>query len=152
MTKSRYATAYTEVLEILRYLPHEEYIKIPKEKISFFEENSDKTYNFKINPEINIEEQDISIEANTIIIQLFREYFATERQKEILNILLLQNQNQIEQEKNIKYNKLFKNNRDYRIKTSPEEEKQLVKYEENIFTKIIRVISKIFSKKSNKKQ
>ena len=29
-----YAKAYTEVLEILKYFPHEEYLKIPKEKIS----------------------------------------------------------------------------------------------------------------------
>ena len=151
MTKSRYATAYTEVLELLKYLPDEEYKKIPKEKISFFEENSDKTYNFKINPQLNLEEQDISLEANAIIVQIFKEYFATERQKEILNSLLLQNQNKIEQERNIKYNDLFKNNRRYKMKIPVEEEKQLIEYKENIFTKIKKFIFRIFSKKDNEK-
>lgn len=148
MTKSRYASAYTEVLELIKYLPDEEYNKIPKEKISFFEEHSDKTYNFKIDPHINLEEQTISVEANAIIIQIFKEYFATKRQKEILESLLVQNQNKIENEKNAKHNDLFKNNKHYEMKTPVEEEKQLIEYKENIFTKIKKFIFKIFSKKN----
>lgn len=149
MTKAKYATAYTEVLELLKYLPYEEYSKIPKEKISFFEENSDKTYNFKINTHLKLEEQEISLEANAIIIQIFKEYFATKKQKEILNSLLLQNQNKIEQEKSIEYNDIFKNRKHYEEKAPVEEEKQLIEYKENLFTKIKRFILKIFSRKSN---
>ena len=149
MTKSKYAAAYTEVLELLKYLPYEEYSKIPKEEISFFEENSDKTYNFKINTQLKLEEQAISLEANAIIIQIFKEYFATEKQKEILNSLLLQNQNKKEQEKSMEYNDIFKNKRHYEEKVSVEEENQLIEYKENIFTKIKRIIFKVFSRKSN---
>ena len=36
-----YRRAYTELLEILKYLPQEEYEKIPKEKIEFYEKNKD---------------------------------------------------------------------------------------------------------------
>lgn len=42
-----YSKAYTEVLEIINHFSEEEYKKIPKEKIDFFEENKDKDYNFK---------------------------------------------------------------------------------------------------------
>ena len=41
-----YPKAYKEVLEIIKYLPKEEYERIPKEKIEFFEKNCDKEYNF----------------------------------------------------------------------------------------------------------
>ncbi len=41
----------------------------------------DKKYNYKINPEVNLAEQEISKEANAILITLFRDYFASEKQK-----------------------------------------------------------------------
>ena len=44
---NNYEKAYTEILEILKYIPKEEYERIPKEKILFFEENCDKNYEFK---------------------------------------------------------------------------------------------------------
>ena len=36
MINSTYSRAYTEVLEIIKYFPEEEYSKIPKEKIEFY--------------------------------------------------------------------------------------------------------------------
>lgn len=81
MTNDKYAKAYTEVLEILKYLPQNEYNKIDTERIKFFEANKDTSYKFRINPDIPLEKQNISIEANSIIIVLFRDYFATETQK-----------------------------------------------------------------------
>ena len=152
MTKNTYAKAYTEVLELLKYLPDEEYAKIPKEKISYFEENSDKKYNFKIDSQLNIEKQSISLEANTIIIQLFREYFANKRQKKILNSLLLQNQSIGDNRKKEKYNDLFKNKRNNKkvIVDQEKNENQIIEYKENIFTKIKKFIYNIFSKEMKK--
>ena len=46
MVSLEYANAYSEVLEILRYVSKEDYNKIPKEKITLFETNSNKEYNF----------------------------------------------------------------------------------------------------------
>ena len=107
-----YAKAYTEVLEILRHLSAEEYSRIPQGKIDFYKNNMDKTYNYIINPNIELSKQNISKEANAILIALFRDCFATERQKEILNNLLNQNQNKLENRKKEKYNSnnIFKNN------------------------------------------
>ena len=81
MINSTYSRAYTEVLEIIKYFPEEEYAKIPEEKIEFYKNNMDKDYVFLINPEIDLSEQNISSEANAIIVNLFRDYFATEEQK-----------------------------------------------------------------------
>ena len=99
-----YAKAYTEVLEILKYFPHEEYLKIPKEKILFYKNNMDKDYKFTINPNIELSEQKISNEANAVLISLFRDYFATEKQKTILKNSLFQNELIKEKKKSEKYN------------------------------------------------
>ena len=101
-----YARAYTEVLEILNYLPNEEYNKIPKWKIEFFNKNKDNNYIYTFDKLENI-----SKEANAIIVSLFRDYFATPIQKEKLDKIL--NQNEIKYQENLseKYNpdSIFKN-------------------------------------------
>ena len=99
-----YAKAYTEVLEIINHFSEDEYKKIPKEKIDFYEKLKDRKYDFKINPNIDLAEQNISRKANAILVSLFRDYFATAKQKEILKNLLQQNQEKLEKEKYLKYN------------------------------------------------
>lgn len=99
-----YAKAYTEVLEIINHFSEDEYKKIPKEKIDFYEKHKDRKYDFKINPNIDLAEQNISRKANAILVSLFRYYFATAKQKEILKNLLQQNQEKLEKEKYLKYN------------------------------------------------
>ena len=94
-----YAKAYTEVLEIINHFSEDEYKKIPKEKIDFYEKHKDRKYDFKINPNIDLAEQNISRKANAILVSLFRDYFATAKQKEILKNLLQQNQEKLEKEK-----------------------------------------------------
>ena len=99
-----YAKAYTEVLEIINHFSEDEYKKIPKEKIDFYEKHKDRKSDFKINPNIDLAEQNISRKANAILVSLFRDYFATAKQKEILKNLLQQNQEKLEKEKYLKYN------------------------------------------------
>lgn len=99
-----YAKAYTEVLEIINHFSEDEYKKIPKEKIDFYEKHKDRKYDFKINPNIDLAVQNISRKANAILVSLFRDYFATAKQKEILKNLLQQNQEKLEKEKYLKYN------------------------------------------------
>ena len=99
-----YAKAYTEVLEIINHFSEDEYKKITKEKIDFYDKHKDRKYDFKINPNIDLAEQNISRKANAILVSLFRDYFATAKQKEILKNLLQQNQEKLEKEKYLKYN------------------------------------------------
>jgi len=104
MTNNKYAKAYKEVLEIIKYFPEEEYNKIPKEKIEFYEVNKDQNYQFIINPKIDLSGQNISKEANAIIVTLFQDYFATAEQKEKIKEILELNEKKSEQEKREKYN------------------------------------------------
>ena len=107
-----YAKAYTEVLEILSHFSTEEYSKIPQEKINFYKNNMEKNYEYSIDPNIDLSKQYISKEANAILISIYRDYFANDRQRQTLNNLLNQNQRKNENKKKEKYNSenIFINN------------------------------------------
>lgn len=145
-----YARAYTEVLEILNHFSKEEYNKIPEEKISFYRNNKDKDYIYKINPEVDLSEQKISKEANAILVSLFRDYFATEKQRQTLKNLLNQNQEKIEKAKREKYNvnTIFKTAKLEKIDTVElNNTTQLINYKETFFTKFKNYIKQLFNLK-----
>ena len=138
MVNNKYSKAYKEVLEIIKYLPEEEYNKIPKDKIEYFTNNMDNSYEFIINPSIDLSEQNISKEANAIIVMLFQEYFATEKQKEKIKEILKLNEKKSEQDKREKYNPddLFLKNKIIEKKQQNDiQETALVEYKENFFTR-----------------
>ena len=146
MINNTYARAYTEVLEILKHFPEEEYKKIPVEKINFYKNNMDKNYKFTIDPEIDLANQNISKEANAIIVTLFRDYYATEEQKVKINEILDLNQKKEELEKKKKYNPddIFRNNQQLnRDIENLDTTTQLVKYKENFFVKFKNFIFKL---------
>ena len=149
MINSNYKKAYKEVLEIIKYFPQKEYAKIPKEKIDFYKNNMDKNYDFTINPEIDLAEQNISKEANAIIVNLFTDYYATEEQKVKIKEILDLNQEKEEQSKREKYNpdNIFKKinkeeKNDEEIITNTTNT-ALVEYKESFFTKFKNFIFKI---------
>ena len=82
MVDIKYANAYTEVLEILKYISVEDYNKIPKNKIELFQTNANNDYHFTYTPEKTLNEQNVSKIAKGIIAILFRDYWATNIQKE----------------------------------------------------------------------
>lgn len=100
MVDIKYANAYTEVLEILKYISREDYNKIPKNKIELFETNANDNYHFIYNPSKTLNEQNVSKIAKGIIAILFRDYWATNIQKE--KIIAKQNYDRriIEEQKN----------------------------------------------------
>lgn len=104
MVENEYAIAYSEVLEILKYISSEDYNKIPQEKLNVFKINASKDYKFKYNPQKTLDEQNVSKKAKAIIGLLFRDYWATESQRE--KIIRKQNYDRmkIEKEKQEKYN------------------------------------------------
>jgi len=138
-----YAKAYTEVLEILNFLSKEEYSKIPIEEINFLKEHMDTQYVFKINPLLNLSEQNISKEAYSILVTLFRDYFATEAQKKTLNILLNQNQEKLDNLKKQQYDShnLFK--KDINTYEEKNDDKNLIEYKQSFFNKFVNFIKKI---------
>ena len=143
-----YAKAYTEVLEIINHFSEDEYKEIPKEKIDFYEKHKDREYDFKINPNIDLAEQNISRKANAILVSLFRDYFATAKQKEILKNLLQQNQEKLEKEKYLKYNpdNIFNKSYDNNIKDSKDEVALVEIKNEVWYRKIVNFFKRIFLK------
>ena len=104
MVDNKYAIAYSEILEILKHIPIEDYNKIPKTKIELFETNANNEYTFNYDPSKTLEEQNISNITKGIIILLFRDYWATEIQRN--KIIAKQNYDRmkLEEKKKEKYN------------------------------------------------
>ncbi len=151
MIDIEYANAYSEVLEILKYISKEDYEKIPNSKIELFETNHNKEYIFKYNPNKTLDEQNVSKIAKAIIAILFRDYWATEIQKE--KIIAKQNYDrmQLEEKKKEIYNSdnIFKNNKKKIVLDATEQEQKLdlieinnIKWYKKVWKFIIRFFSK----------
>lgn len=151
MVSVEYANAYSEVLEILKYISKEDYEKIPNSKIELFETNHNKEYIFKYNPNKTLDEQNVSKTAKAIIAILFRDYWATEIQKE--KIITKQNydRKQLEEKKKERYNydNLFKNNEKKINLDGTKQEQKLALIEINNikwYKKVWKFITRFFSK------
>ena len=152
MVDIKYANAYTEVLEILKYISVEDYNKIPKNKIELFQTNANSDYHFTYTPEKTLNEQNVSKIAKGIIAIFFRDYWATDTQKE--KIITKQNydRQKIEQQKREKYNpeKILENKQNnFNIETveKQEEKLELVEYKkfkwyQKLFSKIMKILRK----------
>ena len=151
MVDNKYAVAYSEVLEILKHIPTEDYNKIPRSKIELFETNADNEYKFNYDPRKTLEEQDVSNITKGIIILLFRDYWATEIQRN--KIVSKQNYDRVklEEKKKEKYNpdNIFINNHKNSLVDIPEnkQEKSLVKIDDiKWYKKIWNRIKNFFRK------
>lgn len=151
MVSQRYKNAYKEVLEIIKYLPEKDLYKIPKEKIKYFERNQNIDYEFKFDASIPLEEQNISREANAIILNLFNDYFLSDKQKEKLKSILDSNEKKYQEKQRETYNpdNIFKNKETinyYQInsETSNLNDLPIEVNENNILMKVIRYFKKIF--------
>lgn len=147
-TVDRNACAYKEIYEILRIFPQELVAKIPQEKIRFFRNNMDNSYQYNISKE-TFDGKTMLEETKAILTILFRDYWATSMQKE--KILAYENsaKNKLEEEKRIQYNSdnLFKKQDQPRYFKEQIEENSVVEYKENIFKKIINKIRNLFKLK-----
>ena len=155
MADIQYANAYTEVLDILRYISKEDYEKIPKSKIKVFEENSNKNYSFKYDVDKTLEEQNVSEIAKMIIAILCRDYWTTNEQRYI--IIKKQREARKEQERQIRerieQNRQIKEDSLKVIDVSSDLDLDLdyargtnleIYREDNIFKRIISKIKEIF--------
>lgn len=147
MVDIQYANAYTEVLEILKNISQEDYNKVPKGKINLFEQNANKEYIFEYDSNKTLEEQNVSKTARAIIAILFRDYWATDEQRNKIKAFQKNKRHQIEEENKQKY-EVFKNKTNIaNIKEIEQAENmQLVEYKENIFKRILVFFKKMFRK------
>ena len=139
-----YANAYKEVIEILKHVSKEDYDKIPKEKINLFEENANKEYNFIYDANKTLDEQNVSKKAKTIIAILYRDYWATDIQREKIKSKEQYDRKVKEQEHNNPdvIFKLKETTNNYEHSNFPIEVKK-----ENLIQKILKFIKNIFKRK-----
>ena len=149
MTDIEYANAYYEVIRILEYVNIDDYNKIPSKLINTFRMNANYEHNFEYDVNKTLEEQNVSKRALTVIAILFRDYWATDTQREKIVAKQNYDRQQMEQELMEKYNpdNLFKKKEQVEAVTEKIECKELIEYkEESIFRQILRKIKSIFKK------
>lgn len=139
--------AYVEVLEIMKYIPVEDYNKIPYEIIKNMQLNMDKEYRFTVTHFNDFQKQEMLKETETILAVLFRDYWTTEENR---NKILEKEKYDLkvsEEEKREKYNpdnifkkKVEQNNTQKEIKESS---RSLIEYKESFFVKFKKFILKI---------
>ena len=147
MISMEYANAYTEVLEILKFIPKTDYNKIPQDMIKVFSDNQNKNYIFNYNPLQSLDDQNVSKKAKLIISILFRDYWAQDNQRaKILNKEKIDRM-RFEEEKQEKYNvnNLFKNKQE-NLQNSESNTSLIEVKEKNFLQKIIEKIINLFRK------
>lgn len=149
--KENYPKAYTEVLEIMKYMPKEDVNKIPTEMIEMFENKRDKSYLFNVKEKDDFAYLNILDETEAIFVNIFRDYWATPEQKK--KIIEKQNYDKsiIEKEKMEKYNpdNIFKQPEILKLNIDIVENKKetsLVEVKESLFIKFINFIKNIFKR------
>ena len=82
--------AYKEVYTILQELNEEEYNKSPPEIIEAIRANMNEEYDYELDEELELKDQQMIPETKAILFNLFRDYLATPEQKE--KIIRMQNE------------------------------------------------------------
>lgn len=149
MENEEYSVACTEVLEVLNYISKEDYNKVPRDVIQVLEKNKKDDIVFLYNPWKDINEQKMSETGRMMLALFFRDYWATEVQKNKIKAFQNNKRHQIEEENRQKYNTDIFKNRNTTINESQNEQAeniQLVEYKENIFRRILGFFRKMFGK------
>lgn len=134
-----YNNAYTEVCAILECLDEIEYAKIPSEIIEAMQSNRNKDYSYEVE-DVELRYQKMSPETKAILFNLFRDYLATSEQKEKIIKMQTEERKKHEIEKQKIYNKNIFEDRQH------EKQNQVIRYEKNIFKKIINKVREFFSR------
>lgn len=137
--------AYSEVYAILNLMSWNLINKIPDKILDNIDNKRDKDQNIEIN---NIEEYQVSEQANKLLAAIYKNYFATNEEKSVIKakekILYERQQDELRE----KYNpdNIFKNKD---IKTKTEEIENIVSvvpYKEAFFTKVKNWFKNILNK------
>ncbi len=154
MVNNKYGIAYSEILEILKHIPIEDYNKIPKSEIELFKAYADDNYTFTYDTTKTLAEQNVSDITKGLIILLFRDYWATEIQRN--KIIAKQNYDRIklEEEKEAKYNSykaLYNNYKNSSVNNEKINQESALIELKNMkwYEKIWKSIKKFFSKMEN---
>lgn len=146
MVKENYTYAYREVIELLKYFSLEDINKIPEDLIKVFLKNMETKYDYKVQEGKPFEEQEMLDETKVIFAIIFRDYWATDYQRERILAKEENDKRKLEEQKAKKYNSdnLFKTRKIE--KTVNKEMLPIEVKEETLLSKIINKIKNIFKK------
>lgn len=146
--KENYPKAYTEVLEILKYMPTDDVNKIPKELIETLKNKKDNNYTFTIDEDQDFSKLKILNETEAIMVNIFRDYWASHEQYAKIRAKQQYDMQIIEEEKKKKYNvdNIFKDRKERNIEYT-NNNVQMIEYKESILKRIIIKIKNLFTKK-----
>ena len=140
---TKYKNAYTEVYEIIKQLDEEEYNKIPSEVITAIKENRNTEYEFELDEELELKEQELLPETKAILFNIFRDYLSTPEQKEKILKMQAEERQKNEQNKAEQYKSDVFANKQKKTNIK-EEHTELIEYKENIFKRIFNKIRQFF--------
>ena len=130
--ENNFSKVCTEMLEVFKYIPDEEFNKIESDFIETIYQEHDMYYNFKFDETKQLEEQNFLPETYDMLAYVYKTYLSNEQENEAFNGMLfkdLSNQSEIKTEAEI-------------------EEKSIVLEEnESFFKKIINFIKRTLKTK-----
>lgn len=145
MITKEQSMAYTELIEVLKYMSKEDVDKLPKDILDFYQTNMDTSYNFKVDTSKPFDEQILLEKTKIVLAILFRDYWATDAQREKIKKKETYDNNLLEEEKREKYANydLFNKKKSQEVETTA-----LVEYKkEPWYNKFLDFMRKIFGKK-----
>ena len=137
-----YARAYTELYEILKNISENDLNKIPKEVFNMLERKRDKEYNFKLEENIEFENQKLLRETKILLAILYRDYWATKEEKDKIIQKWKNDIIKSEEEKKKIYNEIFENKKERILEQKNDNNLPVEVKKEKLFKKIISFIKK----------
>lgn len=122
---SEQAYAYAEVLEILSFTHISLVEKVPNKLISIFKNNALSTYEYHLDRNIPLEDQELSQETATLLTLISLNYWCSPEEKKELQKILIENENaeKLELEEKYNVNNLFSNQKTETTEIEYSEEK-----------------------------
>lgn len=143
--ENNYNKAYVEVLEVLKYIPKEDFEKVPKDIIETLENKKDKEYKYELNKNVAFENQILMKETKAILANFFRDYWATPEQRNAIKEKERKEEWEEEQNKiKIDYDAVFKRNT--KLAPPKQETKIVVVEEKKWYEKFVDWIKNIFKR------
>ena len=140
--------AFSEVYDIVNHIEKDLYNKIPKNFIAMLEKNKDEKYVPQIDYSKSINEQKLLKDTRVILSLIYRDYICTNEEREEIDERDREEMRKKERKAQIKYSydNLFKKKNKAEKANSINEEinTKVVEYKENIWSRMIKFIKKLW--------
>lgn len=140
-----YPRAYREVYEIIKYLPKQDFDKIPSEMINMLEVNMDQNYKYDLDKTKPFEEQIMLKETRNILAVFYKNYWASEQEKERIQRKIRNDKEVYEKAKKEKYSSDIIFNHNEKNKMEPVSLGETKK--ETLYSKIFSFIKNLIKRK-----